>query len=61
MDMKIQDKKYVIPADKFTWSKIERTECGPQGERQDACNNRVSSKLLNNICTKVTGFPLPRE
>ena len=52
MDMKIQNKKYVIPADKFTWSKFERTECGPQGERQDACNNRVSSKLLNSICTK---------
>ena len=46
MDMKIHNKQYVIPADKFTWSKFERTECGPQGERQDACNNRVSSKSL---------------
>ena len=49
MDMKIQDKKYVIPAFKFTWSKFERTECGPQGERQDACNNQVSSKSLKAI------------
>jgi hypothetical protein len=25
MDIKIQNRKYVIPADKFTWSKFERT------------------------------------
>ena len=47
--MKIQNKKDVILADKFTWSKFERTACGPQGERQDACNNRVSRKSLKAI------------
>ena len=52
MDMKFQNRNHVISADKFTWSKFERTECGPQGERQDACNNRISSESLNSICTQ---------
>ena len=52
LDMKWQNNIYVIPADKFTWSKFERTKCGPQGERQDACNNRVSSKSLIRIPLK---------
>ena len=36
MDMRIQIRKYVIPANEFIWSKIERSKCGPQGERQEA-------------------------
>jgi hypothetical protein len=46
MNMKFEKEIHVIPADKFTWSKFERTKCGPEVERQDACNNRVSFESL---------------
>jgi hypothetical protein len=34
--MKFQKEIHVMAADKFAWSKFERTKCGPEGERQDA-------------------------
>jgi len=29
------------PADKFAWSKFERTKCGPKGELQEVIRNRA--------------------
>ncbi len=31
--------------DKIAWSDFERTKCGPQGERQDACSNAGIQRL----------------